>query len=89
MSSEGTKEAYSHMIGDYTRNDKKATAIMNNIADGFDERGHFLQKFARMFKSATEEQKTCLMPAAHLLIEKYSIEQGQRDKGILHDIQYM
>jgi hypothetical protein len=68
---------------------KIAKAIMQNIADGFDERGHFLQKFARMFCSATEKNKECLLPAAHRLIEAYDIEKGQKEKGILTEVQYM
>ena len=69
--------------------DKKAITIMKNIADGFDERGHFLQKFARMFMSATDKNKECLLPAAHRLIETWDIEKGQREKGILTEVQYM
>lgn len=70
-------------------NDKIAKAIMKNIADGFDERGHFLQKFARMFNSATEPNKECLLPAAHKLIALYDIEKSQREKGVLNEAQYM
>lgn len=68
--------------------DKIARAVMKNIADGFDERGHFLQKFARMFNSANEKQKECLLPAVHKLIAEYNIEVEQRGRGILNDTQY-
>lgn len=69
--------------------DKKAIAIMKNISDGFDERGHFIQKFARMFSSANDKQKECLLPSAHKLIVEYKIEEQQKEKGILYEAQYM
>jgi methylphosphotriester-DNA--protein-cysteine methyltransferase len=69
-------------------NDKKAKAIMRNIAEGFDSRGHFLEKFARMFAAASEVNQECLLPAAHKLIEKYDIEKSQLEKGVLNELQY-
>ena len=66
--------------------DRVAKAIFKNIADGFDERGHFLQAFARLFMKASEQNQQCLLPAAHALNEHYQIEKDQREKGILTDI---
>lgn len=68
--------------------DNKAKAIMKNIAEGFDSRGHFLEKFARMFVAASEANQECLLPAAHKLIAKYDIEKSQLEKGVLHELQY-
>ena len=68
--------------------DNKAKAIMKNIAEGFDSRGHFLEKFARMFVAASEANQECLLPAAHKLIEKYELERTQRERGILTDLHY-
>ena len=71
-----------------TNKDKMAVVIMRNIAERLDDRGHFIEKFARMFTSATDKQKELLLPSAHKLIEAYDIEKGQREKGVLHEAQY-
>jgi hypothetical protein len=76
-------------VSDIVDRDKLALAIFKNIADRFDERGHFLQKFAIMFVNASEKNKKCLFPAAHKLIEEYNLEAEQKQKGVLHEAQYM
>ena len=68
--------------------DKIVTVVFKNIADGFDERGHFLQAFARLFMKASEQNQQCLLPAAHALNDRYQIEKDQREKGILNELQY-
>lgn len=69
--------------------DKIAVAIMTNIANGTDERGHFLSGFAKAFCRTDLENQRILMPAVHQFIAKYKIEETQRTRGILHEAQYM
>ena len=89
MTPDEYKEYYQHQMEESRRNEKLALAIFKNIADRFDERGHFLQKFAIMFVNASEKNKKCLFPAAHKLIEEYNLEAEQKLKGVLHAAQYM
>src|SRR5258708_3823713 len=76
---------YSLQLQRQSKKDKIVNAIFKNIADGFDERGHFLQAFARLFMKASEQNQECLLPAAHALNQHYHIEQEQREKGILNE----
>lgn len=88
MTQNEAREYHQLQIDALKLQDRKAKAIMSNIAEGFDSRGHFLEKFARMFMSASPINQECLLPAAHKLIEKYDIEKSQLEKGVLNELQY-
>lgn len=69
--------------------DKIAIACMINIANGSDERGHFLSGLAKAFCRADESNQRILLPAVHQFIAKYKIDETQRTRGILNEAQYM
>lgn len=69
--------------------DRVVLAIMRNIANEFDARGHFLSGLARAVCKADEDNLRILMPALKQLCEKYNLEGSQRERGILQEAQYM